>query len=95
MSTAFTQTQRGELRRRRVSVDEAQRQIDLLRDGVSPLRLLRPATVGNALEEHLVNGSMAGWYTLMVEVPSETFSPVKTVFDLLRPMHQSSMRKAA
>jgi hypothetical protein len=54
---------------------------------------------GRALKvlEHpgLWNGSMAGWNTLMVEVPSETFSPVKTVFDLLRPMHQTSMREAA
>ena len=36
----------------------------------------------------LWNGSMAGWTTLFVEVPSETFAPVKTVFDLLRPAHQ-------
>ena len=36
----------------------------------------------------LWNGAMAGWRTVFVEVPSETFSPVKTVFDLLRPEHQ-------
>lgn len=36
----------------------------------------------------LWNGSMAGWNTVFVEVPAETFSPVKTVFDLLRPEHQ-------
>lgn len=35
----------------------------------------------------LWNGAMAGWLTLFVEVPVETFSPVKTVFDLLRPEH--------
>ena len=36
----------------------------------------------------LWNGTMAGWNTLFVEVPLETFSPVKTVNDLLRPAHQ-------
>jgi hypothetical protein len=36
----------------------------------------------------LWNGSMAGWNTAFVEVPAETFTPVKTLFDLLRPEHQ-------
>lgn len=36
----------------------------------------------------LWNGAMARWNTLFVEVPGETFAPVKTVFDLLRPEHQ-------
>ena len=36
----------------------------------------------------LWNGAMANWLTLFVEVPSTTFSPVKTVLDLLRPEHQ-------
>ncbi len=36
----------------------------------------------------LWNGSMAKWNTAFVEVPVETFTPVKTVFDLLRPEHQ-------
>ncbi|MFO7938290.1 MAG: DUF4301 family protein [Bacteroidales bacterium] len=36
----------------------------------------------------LWNGAMARWHTLFVEVPIETFNPVKTVNDLLRPMHQ-------
>lgn len=36
----------------------------------------------------LWNGSMADWNTIFVEVPSETFSPVKTVNDLLRSEHQ-------
>jgi hypothetical protein len=36
----------------------------------------------------LWNGSMAGWNTVFVEVPLETFTPVKTVLDLLRPEHQ-------
>lgn len=37
----------------------------------------------------LWNGSMAHWLTLFVEVPVETFSPVKTVFDLMREEHQA------
>jgi hypothetical protein len=37
----------------------------------------------------LWNGAMAGWRTVFVEVPASTFAPVKTVFDLLRPEHQS------
>ena len=36
----------------------------------------------------LWNGAMANWLTLFVEVPIETFNPVKTVNDLLRPQHQ-------
>jgi hypothetical protein len=35
----------------------------------------------------LWNGAMADWITLFVEVPIETFNPVKTVNDLLRPQH--------
>lgn len=36
----------------------------------------------------LWNGSMAFWNTIFVEVPSDTFSPVKSLLDLLHPMHQ-------
>lgn len=36
----------------------------------------------------LWNGGMAHWLTIFVDVPSSTFAPVKTVFDLLRPEHQ-------
>ncbi|MCC6998964.1 MAG: DUF4301 family protein [Deltaproteobacteria bacterium] len=36
----------------------------------------------------LWNGAMARWNTVFVEVPAETFAPVKTVLDLLRPEHQ-------
>ncbi|MCH5247964.1 MAG: DUF4301 family protein [Muribaculaceae bacterium] len=36
----------------------------------------------------LWNGAMSDWNTIFVEVPSETFNPVKTVNDLLRPAHQ-------
>ncbi len=35
----------------------------------------------------LWNGAMADWITIFVEVPIETFNPVKTVNDLLRPQH--------
>lgn len=35
----------------------------------------------------LWNGAMHNWNTVFVEVPLETFNPVKTVFDLLRPAH--------
>ena len=53
------------------------------------------ATKGVAGRDRLVmerpglwNGAMAGWLTAFVEVPLATFSPVKTIFDLLRPEHQ-------
>jgi hypothetical protein len=36
----------------------------------------------------LWNGAMSDWNTVFVEVPIETFNPVKTVNDLLRPQHQ-------
>lgn len=36
----------------------------------------------------LWNGSMSDWNTIFAEVPIETFNPVKTVNDLLRPQHQ-------
>ena len=36
----------------------------------------------------LWNGAMDGWNTIFVEVPLTTFSPVKTVSDLLKPEHQ-------
>lgn len=36
----------------------------------------------------LWNGAMADWITVFVEVPTETFNPVKTVNDLLKNMHQ-------
>jgi len=37
----------------------------------------------------LWNGSMAHWNTVFVEVPAETFNPVKTVNDLLRDEHRN------
>ena len=36
----------------------------------------------------LWNGAMAKWTTIFVEVPLETFNPVKTVNDLLKSSHQ-------
>ena len=39
----------------------------------------------------LWNGSMAFWNTIFVEVPIETFNPVKTIHDLLRPQHLSDL----
>ena len=48
--------------------------------GVELLALERPG---------LWNGAMAFWNTLFVEVPIETFAPVKSVLDLLRPEHRS------
>src|SRR5699024_3130606 len=38
----------------------------------------------------LWNGAMHHWNTLFVEVPLETFSPVKTVNDLLKEGHQAA-----
>ncbi|MCF0173863.1 MAG: DUF4301 family protein [Bacteroidales bacterium] len=35
----------------------------------------------------LWNGAMSNWNTCFIEVPVETFTPVKTVLDLLRPAH--------
>ena len=37
----------------------------------------------------LWNGAMSNWNTIFVEVPIDTFNPVKTVNDLLRPAHQA------
>ena len=36
----------------------------------------------------LWNGSMSNWNTIFIEVPIDTFNPVKTVNDLLRKAHQ-------
>lgn len=36
----------------------------------------------------LWNGAMSDWSTVFIQVPLETFNPVKTVNDLLRPAHQ-------
>ncbi len=36
----------------------------------------------------LWNGAMANWISIFVEMPIYTFNPVKTVNDLLKPLHQ-------
>ena len=36
----------------------------------------------------LWNGAMSNWNTAFIEVPADTFNPVKTVNDLLRPAHR-------
>lgn len=36
----------------------------------------------------LWNGGMSNWITVFIEMPIETFNPVKTVNDLLRPAHR-------
>ncbi len=41
----------------------------------------------------LWNGSMAFWNTIFIEVPKETFSPVKEVTDLLSGLHQPFSNK--
>ncbi|MCQ2581589.1 MAG: DUF4301 family protein [Alphaproteobacteria bacterium] len=38
----------------------------------------------------LWNGAMAYWHTIFVEVPATTFTPVKTVADLLLPPHTNN-----
>lgn len=40
----------------------------------------------------LWNGGMAKWHSVFIEVPRETFNPVKTVLDLLLPEHQPPER---
>jgi hypothetical protein len=37
----------------------------------------------------LWNGAMADWLTVFIEVPSETFAPVKNINDLFRAEHQT------
>ena len=49
----------------------------------------REGVVIKALElPGLWNGAMSDWNSIFVEVPADTFNPVKTVNDLLRPSHQ-------
>ena len=38
----------------------------------------------------LWNGAMAHWRTVFVEAPLDSFNPVKTVLDLLKPAHQEA-----
>ncbi|MGB0424420.1 MAG: DUF4301 family protein, partial [Flavobacteriales bacterium] len=65
-----------------------------LQDFVNPnASFIAQKTIGScsikALElPGLWNGAMEHWNTVFVEVPIETFNPVKTVNDLLRTQHQ-------
>ena len=73
--------------------DPAGRPYDLLRFVDPEAAIVTTKSDGssryNVLERPgLWNGAMAHWNTLFVEVPIETFSPVKSVSDLLRPEHQ-------
>ena len=55
-------------------------------------RKTRDGKVLKALElPGLWNGAMAHWISLFVEVPLTTFNPVKTVNDLLKSAHQSTL----
>lgn len=64
-----------------------------LHDYINPERafIAEKAHEGRLIKalEHpgLWNGAMEDWLTVFVEVPAETFAPVKTVNDLLRPVH--------
>jgi hypothetical protein len=40
----------------------------------------------------LWNGTMGDWNTIFVEVPILTFSPVKSVLDLLDPLHRAKIK---
>lgn len=44
-------------------------------------------------EPGLWNGSMANWITLFYEIESDCFSPVKTILDLLHPLHRPQEEK--
>lgn len=39
----------------------------------------------------LWNGGMANWLSIFVEVPSETFTPVKNILDLLNKAHTEQL----
>ena len=73
-----------------------QKSAELIAQGKDPLpeseyrlHLSKDGVVIKALElPGLWNGSMSDWNTIFVEVPIETFNPVKTVNDLLRTQHQ-------
>jgi hypothetical protein len=61
------------------------------RESVTISRKSHEANEIKALElPGLWNGSMADWNTVFIEVPIETFNPVKTIDDLLRKSHMPS-----
>ena len=65
-----------------------------LRDFVDPraVCITRKSEKGRELKAlelpGLWNGSMSRWNTVFIDLPIETFNPVKTIGDLLRPQHQ-------
>ena len=38
----------------------------------------------------LWNGAMSDWNTIFMETPTESFSPVKSINDLLAPPHNAN-----
>jgi hypothetical protein len=94
----FTSEQLAQLAARRISTKEAGRQLDLLRNGVKPLVLLRPATAGDgvlllgeAQEKHLAvegEGVIAGG-RLTRFVPAS--GAASRMFAELSPLNGSSL----
>jgi len=76
--------------------DDTGRPFDL-REHLDPeaVFLTRKSSLGRdllALERPgLWNGAMSDWNTVFVEIPGTTFTPVKTVLDLLREEHQGAV----
>ena len=76
-----TKNYRGEQFHLNDYVDPSTGFISRKSEGGKPLKALeRPG---------LWNGGMAHWLTVFAEVPVETFSPAKTIFDLMREEHQT------
>lgn len=65
-----------------------------LNDFANPNRVIVTQKVHDGREVRVLelpglwNGGMENWLSVFVEVPADTFAPVKTVNDLLRPAHQ-------
>ncbi|MFA5713386.1 MAG: DUF4301 family protein [Bacteroidales bacterium] len=58
------------------------------KSGIISIKSERGATIKVVEKPGLWNGSMRHWNTLFVEIPLSIFTPVKTLFDLLRAEHQ-------
>ena len=70
---------------------ELQRQVDP--EAVFITQKSQEGRILKALElPGLWNGGMSDWMTFFIEVPGSTFSPVKTILDLLKPEHQGDPR---
>ena len=63
-------------------------------DFANPNRVIVTQKVHNGQEIRVLelpglwNGGMENWLSVFVEIPADTFAPVKTVNDLLRPAHR-------